>query len=84
MKASLTGERKERMARPQFVKVDITKRRLTLLKEAQRALKNDPIAHAFVNSECALKIKNRPANREFSFNSRAELQEILAMIPLPD
>ena len=78
LRASQTGSRKERLARPQFVKVDITKRRLSLLKKAQNALHDHPIAHAFVNNECALKIKNRREDCEYLFNSNTELMDILA------
>ena len=80
LQASQTGTRKERLARPQFVRVDITKRRYALLKEAQKALDNHPVAHAFVSSECVLKVKNRRTNHEFSFNSHAELAPILAKL----
>ena len=82
LRASQRGTRKERLSRPQYVKVDITKRRLNLLKMAQKALEDHPIAHAFVNNECALKIKNRPDNRETTFNSCAELSGILADLPV--
>ena len=80
LKASLDGKREERVLRQQFVRVDITKRRLALLKDAQNALRNHPVAHAFANSECILKVKNRSDAREYAFNSHAELSGILDLL----
>ena len=81
IEASQKGTRAERQSRHQHVKVDITKRRLALLKKAQSALRDHPIAHAYANNECALKVKNRRDKREFSFNNDATLTEMLANLP---
>ena len=83
LRASQSGTRQERLARPQFARVDITKRRLALLKEAQKALDKHPVAHAYVNSESVLKIKNRVENREYAFNSYAELAPLLETLTVP-
>ena len=66
---------------PQQVKLDLTKRRLTLLNRARDALgKKHPIAHAYADAECNLLIKNRAVDQKFFFNTEKELFEILSVI----
>ena len=72
-----TGTAAERKLRPSFVLVDLTKRRLHLLKKARLALKNHPVAHAYADGECRLIISNRNSGTKASFNTHSELDALL-------
>ena len=51
------GTDDERKLRPAFVLLDLTRRRLTLLKRARAALDKHNVAHAYADGECRLLIK---------------------------
>ena len=72
-----TGTLNERKLRPAFVLLDLTKRRLNLLKKARVALTNHPVAHAYADAECRLMIKNRRTDTKTSFNTDLELNALL-------
>ena len=74
------GTMKERMARPGFVNLDLTKRRLGLLARAKKALKDHPNAHSYANSECRLVVRNRRNKVDYFYNTNVELDEILGFI----
>ena len=66
--------------RPQFVRLDLTKRRLSLLEKAQSALKNHPQAHAYADAECNLLVVIRETKERFRFNSPYELDKALSCV----
>ena len=63
------------------VKLDLTKRRLTLLSRARSALgKKHPYAHCYPDQDCNLVIKNRATNKNYNFNTRIELENALCEV----
>ena len=75
-----TGTKEERESRDQFVRLDLTKRRLALLSSAQTLLDKHLFAHAYADSECSLLIMNRTTKNKYRFNSEYELHDALSMI----
>ena len=67
----------QRAAKPYFVRLDLTKRRLDLLNQARDALKEHPTTHADSNADCNLFLINRTTKVKSYFNSAAALEETL-------
>ena len=74
------GTLEDRKKRPIYANLDLTKRRLGLLKRAKSALQDHPYAHAYSNAECRLVVKNRRSKDEYGFNTNNELDDILGML----
>ena len=72
------GTRDERLKKPYFVRPDLTKRRMNLLKLAQDALADNKSRFAFADAECRLQIKDKPSGDKLYFNTPNELNSILA------
>ena len=68
------GTKKERMDRPFYVRLDLTKRRLALFKQAQQSLHGHPTSHVDSNADCKLFILNRLTRKKSFFNTETELQ----------
>ena len=77
------GSFEERKKKPYFVRLDLTKRRLDLLKKAQNLFEHHPTAHALADSECRLLVKNRETGAKNFFNTPAELNDIIAAMGGP-
>ena len=77
------GTRTDRLKKPYFVRLDLTRRRLDLLMQAQNLLEDHPTTHAFADSECKLAVKNRDTEKKWPFNTAAELNAILSSIGAP-
>ena len=77
------GTRTDRLKKPYFVRLDLTRRRLDLLMQAQNLLEDHPTTHAFADSECKLAVKNRSTEKKWPFNTAAELNAILSSIGAP-
>ena len=76
-----TGETREVVrARPHFVRLDLTKRRLLLLDNAQSKLRNHDHAHAYADSECNLLVVIRDTNEKYRFNTTRELNHALSCV----